>query len=61
MTFVQEIYSFRKLEDNLLEITIKTTASPGFKVPVILMKKTFPKKPFNNMEKFIKVASMEKI
>jgi len=60
ITYVQEIYSFRELENGQLEITIKTTASPGFKVPAILMKKAFPKKLFDTMEKFIQVSSMEK-
>lgn len=61
LTYVKEIYRFKEIDENKLEITIITTASPGFKVPVMIMKKVFPKKSFDNMEKFLKVAKMEKL
>ena len=60
ITYAKEIYSFKELNGNQLEITIKTTVSPGFKVPAMLMKKVFPKKIFDNMNKFIVVAKTEK-
>ena len=60
ITYAKEVYSFSELKDNQLEITIKTTVSPGFKVPAMLMKKAFPKKIFDNMNKFIAIADKEK-
>lgn len=58
--YAKEIYSFRELKENQVEITIKTTVSPGFKVPVLLMKRAFPKKIFDNTNKFIALVSAEK-
>ena len=59
MTYVKEICSFRELGQNQLEVTIKTTSSPGFKVPSMFMKKAFPKKLFDRMEKFIEMAHLK--
>jgi len=60
ITYAKEIYSFKELHGDQLEITIKTTVSPGFKVPSVLMKKAFPKKIFENMNKFVVLAKAEK-
>lgn len=59
LTYAKEIYSFKEVEGNQLEITIKTTVSPGFKVPSMMLKKAFPKKSFDNMEKFLEAAKKE--
>ncbi|WP_436418376.1 hypothetical protein KCV26_06995 [Petrimonas sulfuriphila] len=60
LTYAKEIYSFKEVEGNQLEITIKTTVSPGFKVPFLMMKKAFPRKSFEHMEKFLEAAKKEK-
>jgi len=60
LTYAKEIYSFKEVEGNQLEITIKTTGSPGFKVPFLMMKKAFPRKSFEHMEKFLEAAKKEK-
>ncbi len=60
ITYAKEIYSFKELNGNQLEITFKTTVSPGFKVPSMLMKKAFPKRILDNMNKFIAVAKAGK-
>jgi len=59
LTYAKEIYSFKEVEGNQLEITIKTTVSPGFKVPSMMLKKAFPKKSFEHMEKFLEAAKKE--
>lgn len=60
LTYVKETYKFKEIDENKLEITIQTMASPGFKVPAVAMKRAFPKKSFDNMEKFLKAAKIEK-
>ncbi|HHV84219.1 MAG TPA: hypothetical protein GXX42_00120, partial [Petrimonas sp.] len=59
LTYAKEIYSFKEAGGNQLEITIKTTVSPGFKVPSMMLKKAFPKKSLENMEKFLEAAKKE--
>lgn len=59
LTYAKEIYSFKEVGGNQLEITIKTTVSPGFKVPSMMLKKAFPKKSLENMEKFLEAAKKE--
>lgn len=60
ITYAKEIYSFKELNGNQLEIIIKTTVSPSFKVPSMLMKKAFPKRIFDNMNKFVVAVKAEK-
>ena len=59
LTYAKEIYLFKETEEGKVEITIKTTVSPGFKVPSMMLKKAFPKKSFDNMEKFLEAAKKE--
>ena len=56
ISYAKEIYSFQVLENDLLKITISTSISPSFKVPVSIMKKAFPKRLFDNMEKFLELV-----
>ncbi len=61
MTYVREVYTFKELEKGQLEITIKTNTSPGFKVPSFFLKRAFPGKLFDTMDRFITCAQMEKL
>jgi len=60
LTYAKEIYLFKETEEGKVEITIETTVSPGFKVPFLMMKKAFPRKSFEHMEKFLEAAKKEK-
>jgi len=59
LTYAKEIYLFKETEEGKVEITIETTVSPGFKVPSMMLKKAFPKKSFEHMEKFLEAAKKE--
>ena len=60
MTYAREVYTFQELENGQLEVTIKTTTSLGFKVSFFFLKRAFPGKLFDTMERFITCARMEK-